>query len=83
DQSINREAQILVVTTEVLRNMLLHESPDILDVGYAVLDEVHFLADPDRGPVWEETILSLPDHVRLAALSATVANTEELAAWMR
>lgn len=83
DQSINREAQILVVTTEVLRNMLLHESPDILDVGYAVLDEVHFLADPDRGPVWEETILSLPEHVRLAALSATVANTEELAAWMR
>lgn len=83
DQSINREAQILVVTTEVLRNMLLHESPDIRDVGYAVLDEVHFLADPDRGPVWEETILSLPDHVRLAALSATVANTEELAAWMR
>lgn len=83
DQSINREAQILVVTTEVLRNMLLHDSPDIRDVGYAVLDEVHFLADPDRGPVWEETILSLPEHVRLAALSATVANTEELAAWMR
>ncbi|WP_083078679.1 DEAD/DEAH box helicase [Actinobaculum suis] len=83
DQAINREAQIIVVTTEVLRNMLLHADPEIEDFGYAILDEVHYLADPDRGPVWEETILSLPEHIRLASLSATIANAEELASWMR
>ncbi|MGO1593952.1 MAG: DEAD/DEAH box helicase, partial [Ancrocorticia sp.] len=56
DLSINRNAPILVVTTEVLRNMLFHSAPEIDDVGYVVLDEVHYLADPDRGPVWEEVI---------------------------
>ncbi|MDY5133059.1 DEAD/DEAH box helicase [Actinotignum urinale] len=83
DQSINREAQILVVTTEVLRNMILHASEDLVDIGYAVLDEVHFLADRERGPVWEETIMSLPSHIRLVSLSATIANLEELTEWMR
>lgn len=83
DLTINREAPILVVTTEVLRNMLFHGAPEINDVGYVVLDEVHYLADPDRGPVWEEVILSLPPHVRLVSLSATVANTEEVVGWMR
>lgn len=83
DVTINREAQILVVTTEVLRNMLFQNSPDIPNVGYAVLDEVHYLADHERGPVWEEVILSLPPHIRLVSLSATVANTEEFVSWMR
>lgn len=83
DQTINRDAQIIVVTTEVLRNMLLHADPEIENFGYAVLDEVHYLSDRDRGPVWEETILSLPEHVRLVSLSATIANTDELASWMR
>lgn len=83
DITVNREAPILVVTTEVLRNMLFHDAPEVYDVGYVVLDEVHYLADPDRGPVWEEVILSLPPHVRLVSLSATVANTEEVAGWMR
>lgn len=83
DFTVNREAPILVVTTEVLRNMLFQGASDLADTGYAVLDEVHYLADPDRGPVWEEVILSLPEHVRLVSLSATIANTGELVAWMR
>lgn len=82
DTTIERDAQILVMTTEVLRNMLLHASPDIDEVGYVVLDEVHYLADRDRGPVWEEIILSLPPHARLVSLSATVANTGELLRWL-
>lgn len=83
DVTINRDAAILVVTTEVLRNMLFQNSPDIPDFGYVVLDEVHYLADRERGPVWEEVILSLPPHIRLVSLSATVANTEEFVSWMR
>lgn len=83
DVSVNREAGILVVTTEVLRNMLFAESADVADVGYVVLDEVHYLADRERGPVWEEVILTLPEHCRLISLSATVPNTEELVGWLR
>lgn len=82
DETINRDADILVVTTEVLRNMLFAQSEDIADIGYVVLDEVHYLADPERGPVWEEVILTLPAHVRLVSLSATVANTGELLGWL-
>ncbi|MBR6459665.1 MAG: DEAD/DEAH box helicase [Actinomycetaceae bacterium] len=82
DTSINPDGQILVVTTEVLRNMLLHDSPVIDDVAYAVLDEVHYLADRERGPVWEEIILSLPPSARLVSLSATVSNTDELVGWL-
>ncbi len=83
DTTVNRDAQILVMTTEVLRNMLLRASPDIDEVGYVVLDEVHYLADRDRGPVWEEIILSLPPHARLVSLSATISNTQELLSWFR
>lgn len=82
DTSLNPDAQILVVTTEVLRNMLLHDSPVIDEVAYAVLDEVHYLADRERGPVWEEIILSLPQSARLVSLSATVSNTSELVGWL-
>ena len=83
DVTINRDAPILIVTTEVLRNMLFQGAPEIDDVGYVVLDEVHYLADRDRGPVWEEVILSLPAHVRLVSLSATVANSGEVIGWLR
>lgn len=82
DTSINPDGQILVVTTEVLRNMLLHDSPVIGEVAYAVLDEVHYLADRERGPVWEEIILSLPQSARLVSLSATISNTSELVGWL-
>jgi ATP-dependent RNA helicase HelY len=82
DTTINRDAQILIVTTEVLRNILFQDADYMADVGYVVLDEIHYLADKDRGPVWEEVILSLPEHVRLVSLSATIANTHELVSWL-
>ncbi|MEW6919170.1 DEAD/DEAH box helicase [Trueperella pyogenes] len=82
DQTINRDADILVVTTEVLRNMLFHHDDIVNDIGYVVLDEVHYLADEFRGPVWEEIILQLPAHVRLVSLSATISNVEEFSSWL-
>jgi ATP-dependent RNA helicase HelY len=77
DTSINGGAQIVVMTTEVLCNMLYAESTTLDDLGYVVLDEVHYLADRFRGAVWEEVILHLPDYVRVVGLSATVSNAEE------
>ena len=82
DETINREAQVLVATTEVLRNMLYAGDGMAADIGYVVLDEVHYLADRVRGPVWEEIIVLLPASARLVSLSATVANAEELGAWL-
>ncbi|MFC5370113.1 DEAD/DEAH box helicase [Arcanobacterium bovis] len=83
DTTINRDAQVLVVTTEVLRNMLFLRDNGIADIGYVVLDEVHYLSDKVRGPVWEEIILQLPSHIRLVSLSATIANIEEFSHWLR
>jgi ATP-dependent RNA helicase HelY len=82
DVTANPDGSILVMTTEVLRNMLL-ESPQTLDdVGCVVFDEVHFLADPERGTTWEEAILYCPKHVQLVCLSATVPNAGEIATWI-
>ncbi|RVW03292.1 DEAD/DEAH box helicase [Rhodococcus spongiicola] len=82
DTSINSDAPVVVMTTEVLRNMLYAESPTLLGLSHVVMDEVHFLADRFRGAVWEEVILNLPEEVRLVSLSATVSNAEEFGAWM-
>ncbi len=82
DNSINADAPVVVMTTEVLRNMIYGRSPALHGLGVVVLDEVHFLQDTYRGPVWEEVIIHLPPAVRLVCLSATVSNAEELAAWM-
>jgi ATP-dependent RNA helicase HelY len=82
DVTENSGGSIMVMTTEVLRNMLL-ESPHSLDeVGCVIFDEVHFLADPDRGTTWEESILYCPKHVQLVCLSATVPNADEIASWI-
>ena len=81
DTSINGDARIVVMTTEVLRNML-YEGRDLSALEYVVMDEVHYLADRFRGPVWEEVIIHLPRHVRLVSLSATVSNAEEFGAWL-
>jgi ATP-dependent RNA helicase HelY len=83
DVSINSDAPIVVMTTEVLRNMLYANSPALQGLSYVVMDEVHFLADRMRGAVWEEVILHLPDEVRLVSLSATVSNAEEFGGWIQ
>ncbi len=82
DVSQNPGADIVVMTTEVLRNMIYSQPGRLSDLGCVVLDEVHYLEDRYRGSVWEEIILSAPKDVALVCLSATVANAEELAAWM-
>jgi len=83
DQSINGDADIVVMTTEVLRNMLYANSPALYGLSHVVMDEVHFLADRMRGAVWEEVILHLPDEVRVVSLSATVSNAEEFGGWIQ
>src|SRR6476661_4783156 len=83
DQSINGNADIVVMTTEVLRNMLYANSPALHGLSHVVMDEVHFLADRMRGAVWEEVILHLPDDVLLVSLSATVSNAEEFGGWIQ
>jgi len=83
DNSINGEAPVVVMTTEVLRNMIYSRSPALADVEIVVLDEVHYLQDPVRGPVWEEIIIHAPSRIRLVCLSATIANAGELADWVR
>ena len=82
DTSINTEAPIVVMTTEVLRNMLYAESTTLIGLGYVIMDEVHYLADRFRGAVWEEAIIHLPEHVTVISLSATVSNVEEFGAWL-
>ncbi|WP_390888003.1 DEAD/DEAH box helicase [Candidatus Mycobacterium wuenschmannii] len=83
DLSVNADAPVVVMTTEVLRNMLYADSPALRGLSYVVMDEVHFLADRMRGAVWEEVILHLPDDVRLVSLSATVSNAEEFGGWIQ
>jgi superfamily II RNA helicase len=82
DNSINGQAPIVVMTTEVLRNMIHAEPGRLSDLRYVILDEVHFLQDPYRGGVWEEVILGASLNVTLVCLSATVANADQLAAWI-
>ena len=87
DTSINRNAQIVVMTTEVFRNMLYGTNfgavaDNLKNVKYVVLDEVHYMNDEQRGTVWEESIIYCPTNVQIIALSATVANADELTAWI-
>lgn len=83
DNVINGDAPIVVMTTEVLRNMIYEGSDALEQLGIVILDEVHYLADRDRGSVWEEVIIHLPRRVTLVALSATIANPEEFTSWIR
>jgi len=82
DVSINTGAQILIMTTEIFRNML-HLSPGgLVGVSHVIFDEIHYLADEDRGTVWEESIIFMPTTMRLLGLSATIPNADELAFWI-
>lgn len=83
DININSQARIVVMTTEVLRNMLYADVSALRDLAYVVMDEVHYLADRFRGAVWEEVIIHLPSDVKLISLSATVSNAEEFGAWLQ
>jgi ATP-dependent RNA helicase HelY len=82
DNSVNGDAPVVVMTTEVLRNMLYAGSTTLTGLAYVVMDEVHYLADRFRGAVWEEVIIHLPPSVALVSLSATVSNAEEFADWL-
>jgi ATP-dependent RNA helicase HelY len=82
DVSENRDARVVIMTTEVLRNMLLQTPWDLDDVDTVIFDEIHYLADPERGTTWEESIILCPDHVLLICLSATINNADEIAAWI-
>jgi ATP-dependent RNA helicase HelY len=82
DTSINGEARIVVMTTEVLRNMIYGGSRTLIGLEFVILDEVHYLQDPYRGPVWEEVIVHTAPDVRFVCLSATVSNADELASWI-
>lgn len=82
DNAINGDAPVVVMTTEVLRNMLYSGSASLQGLAYVVMDEVHYLADRFRGAVWEEVIIHLPASVTLVSLSATVSNYEEFADWL-
>ena len=82
DNSVNGEAPVVVMTTEVLRNMIYAGSHTLSGLSYVVMDEVHYLADRFRGAVWEEVIIHLPEHVAVVALSATVSNAEEFGEWL-
>ncbi len=82
DNTVNGEAPVVVMTTEVLRNMLYAGSPTLTGLGWVVMDEVHYLADRSRGAVWEEVIIHLPESVSVVSLSATVSNAEEFGEWL-
>ena len=82
DNSINSEAPVVVMTTEVLRNMLYEDSSTLDGLDCVVLDEVHYLQDPYRGAVWEEVLIHLPLSVAVVCLSATVSNAEEFGEWI-
>ena len=83
DSSINGDAPIVVMTTEVLRNMIYARPDGIANLGYVVMDEVHFLADRFRGAVWEEILIHLPERIQVVSLSATVSNAEEFGLWLK
>ena len=87
DIQINRTAQIIVLTTEIFRNMLYkagseEEKTFFEQIGFVVLDECHYMKDPDRGTVWEESIIYCPPHAQIMGLSATVGNPESINAWI-
>lgn len=83
DVVTNERAPIVLMTTEIFRNMLLENNDDMQDVSHVIFDEIHYIADEERGFVWEESLIFMPPHMRFLGLSATVSNADQLAQWMR
>ncbi len=83
DVTINRTAPLVIMTTEIYRNTLLEDVERLASYAWVIFDEIHYLDDPERGTVWEESILFTPPHINLLCLSATVPNVHELAQWIR
>jgi len=82
DVTINPEAPLKIMTTEIYRNMLLANDPDIENLAYVIFDEIHFLGDIERGTVWEESLIFSRDHTRFLCLSATIPNAKQFANWI-
>ena len=82
DVSINPHAPILIMTTEIFRNKILEEAEDLSDYSWIIFDEIHYLDDYERGTVWEESLIFLPNHMKMLALSATIPNIDEFAEWI-
>ena len=83
DVTIHPGAQVLIMTTEILRNAMFENPASLSDVDYVIFDEIHYMDDPERGSVWEESLIFAPATTRLIALSATIANLDELGSWLR
>ena len=83
DIVLNNRAQVLIMTTEVYRNMAVVKDPLLENVSYCVMDEIHFINDVERGYIWEESIIFSPDHIRFLFLSATIPNSAEFASWVK
>ena len=82
DVTIHPGAQVLIMTTEILRNAIFEDPRALDDVEYVVFDEVHFMDDLERGSVWEESLIFAPEEIRFLCLSATISNLEQLGAWI-
>lgn len=82
DVVVNPEAPILIMTTEIFRNMLQEDPDRVQDVRYVIFDEIHYIDDPDRGSVWEESLIFMPPSMRFLGLSATIPNVDQLANWI-
>ena len=82
DVSINPEAPVLIMTTEIFRNKILDEPKSLRQYSWIIFDEIHYIDNPERGTVWEESLIFLPKHMNLLGLSATIPNIKELAGWI-
>jgi superfamily II RNA helicase len=82
DVSLNKDAPVLIMTTEIFRNKILDQSQDLKRYSWVIFDEIHYLDNPERGTVWEESLIFLPAHINIVGLSATIPNVKELGAWV-
>ena len=82
DVSLNADAPVLIMTTEIFRNKVLDQPESLKKYSWIIFDEVHYIDNPERGTVWEESLIFLPEHMRVLALSATIPNIDEFAKWI-